>query len=132
MVASVTNEADATTQTFQDRRRIADRVFRGALIFNAALTVLWLVALVTGRRPPFSPSYRPTPRVRASVLAGILFFYVMWGFIWYGVKTCCSSQVVGFSKDERRQAFSSRMSAVVRRRQAWSPGIRSGGSGSST
>jgi hypothetical protein len=36
---------------------------------------------------------------------------VIWGFIWYGIKTILLKYVVGFSKDERRQAFSSRMNA---------------------
>jgi hypothetical protein len=34
---------------------------------------------------------------------------VIWGFIWYGVKTLLLKYYVGFSKEERRQAFSSRM-----------------------
>ena len=51
---------------------------------------------------------RPAQPSGAS-LAGILFFYVIWGFIWYGVKTLLLKYFVGFTKEERRQAFSSRM-----------------------
>jgi hypothetical protein len=111
VVTSVTDGADARTQTFQERRRIADRIFRGALIYNAALTVFWLVVLATGRSPAFFSQYQPTLGGAGQVLVGIFFFYVLWGFIWYGVKTQLLKSVVGFSKEERRQAFSSRMSS---------------------
>src|SRR6185295_9566064 len=36
---------------------------------------------------------------------------VVWGFIWYGIKALLLKYFVGFTKDERRQAFSSRMRA---------------------
>jgi hypothetical protein len=36
---------------------------------------------------------------------------VIWGFLWYGIKSAVLRSFVGFSKDERRQAFSSRMHA---------------------
>src|SRR4029079_13037785 len=45
------------------------------------------------------------------VAGGIFFFYVVWGFIWYGIKTLLLKYFVGFTKEERRQAFSSRMRA---------------------
>ena len=32
---------------FAERRRTADRVFRGALIFNGALTLFWLIVFLT-------------------------------------------------------------------------------------
>ena len=89
MVTSVTDGADARTQTFQERRRIADRIFRGALIYNAALTVFWLVVLATGRSPGFFSQYRPSLAGAGQVLIGIFFFYVLWGFIWYGVQASC-------------------------------------------
>jgi hypothetical protein len=45
------------------------------------------------------------------VLIGVLVFYVLWGFIWYGVKSALLKYQAGFSKEERRQVFSSRMDA---------------------
>ena len=96
--------------TFDQRRRTADRIFKGALAFNAALTAFWLVIVVTGSDAFFFRSYG-VDRAGVSRLAfGILFFNVIWGFIWYGVKNALLKFVAGFSKDERRQAFSSRMS----------------------
>jgi hypothetical protein len=91
------------------RRRTANRIFRGALIFNAALTLFWGVMLTTGSNAYFFASYDVNGGVLIRVFSGILMFYVVWGFIWYGVKALLLKYVAGFSKDERRQAFSSRM-----------------------
>jgi hypothetical protein len=102
--------ADAESRTFDDRRRTADRIFRGAVIFNAALTLFWLAMLVTGRSTAFFPDYAVNLARIGQVLGGVLFFYVIWGFIWYGIKTLLLKYFVGFSKEDRRQAFSSRMS----------------------
>jgi hypothetical protein len=38
-------------------------------------------------------------------------FNIVWGLIWYGVETLLLKKFVGFSREERRQAFSSRMDA---------------------
>jgi hypothetical protein len=97
--------------SFDERRRTADRIFRGALIFNIALTALWLFAVVTQRPIPFFGSYNIDRQSLQTVAAGILFFYVIWGFIWYGIKTLLLKHFVGFTPEERRQAFSSRMDA---------------------
>ncbi|PYR92263.1 MAG: hypothetical protein DMF84_14235 [Acidobacteria bacterium] len=97
------------SSVFVDRRRTADRIFRGALIFNAALTVFWGVMLATGENAYFFASYDVSRQALTRVFTGILFFYVLWGFFWYGVKTLLLRYVAGFSKDERRQSFSSRM-----------------------
>jgi hypothetical protein len=43
----------AVTAAFAERRRIADRIFRGALIFNFALTVFWIAVYATSRHPFF-------------------------------------------------------------------------------
>ena len=103
-------ESSDLPAAFVDRRRTADRIFRGALIFNAALTIFWLATLVTGRSTAFFPEYRVNFAKIGQVLSGVLFFYIIWGFIWYGIKTLLLKYFVGFSKEDRRQAFSSRMS----------------------
>jgi hypothetical protein len=41
-----------------ERRRTADRVFRGALVFNCALTAYWLFLLATGGSSLFFQDYR--------------------------------------------------------------------------
>jgi len=92
-----------------DRRRTADRIFRGALAFNAALTVFWAVMLVTRGNAYFFVTYDITRERLTQLFFGVLFFNVLWGFIWYGVKTLLLKYLAGFSKEERRQSFSSRM-----------------------
>jgi hypothetical protein len=95
---------------FAERRRVADRIFTGALLFNAALTVFWAVVFLTGTDAVFFGSSAFDAAAVGRVLSGVLFFYVAWGFVWYGVKTALLKYVAGFSKEERRDAFSSRMS----------------------
>jgi hypothetical protein len=107
--AATADLAPAAVASFEDRRRTATRVFRGALIFNTALTIFWLFSLLTGRTTMFFQSYRLDGEAVMRVGFGILFFYIGWGFIWYAVKNLLLKYVAGFSKEERRQAFSSRM-----------------------
>jgi hypothetical protein len=93
-----------------ERRRTADRIFRGAFLFNTALTLFWLAVYLTGTNAIFFGSAAAGWASVGRVLAGVMFFYVVWGFIWYGVKNLLLAYFVGFSKAERREAFSSRMS----------------------
>ena len=93
-----------------ERRRLADRIFKGALIFNSALTLFWIAVLATGRDAVFFGSAAVDAAAVGRVLSGVLFFYVIWGFIWYGIKSALLKYLAGFSKEERREAFSSRMS----------------------
>jgi hypothetical protein len=110
MVVSVaTPSGISSSSAFVQRRRTADRVFRGALLFNTALTVFWGVKLATGGNAYFFGSYDVGPQQLWRVFTGIMVFYVLWGFFWYGIKTLLLRFVAGFSKDERRQSFSSRM-----------------------
>ena len=97
----------AVPSTDDPRVVTARRVFRGALAFNTALTLFWLVSMATDSRFFFS-EYRITLQSVGSVLIGIAFFYVLWGLVWWGLKSL-ALRWVGFSKDERRDAFSSRM-----------------------
>jgi hypothetical protein len=96
-------------QSFADRRRIAGRIFRGALLFNGALTVWWIATVLTQRETIFFPHYHIDRGTVFRIGGGVLIFYVAWGFIWYGIKNLLLKYFVGFSKEERRQAFSSRM-----------------------
>jgi hypothetical protein len=100
--------AVSTVATFEERRRTADRIFRGALLFNIALTVFWLFSLLTHHRSVFFQQYQIDGTSLLRVIQGILIFNVFWGFIWYGVKAGLL-KLAGFSKEELRQIFSSRM-----------------------
>jgi hypothetical protein len=103
-------DASNTTQSFEQRRRVASRIFRGALLFNGGLTVSWAILTVTGIETPFLGAARLDASAVGRVLFGILIFHVLWGLVWYGVKAALLKYVAGFTKDERRAAFSSRMS----------------------
>jgi hypothetical protein len=103
--------AGSTTavRTFAARRQIADRVFRGSLLFNAALTVFWLALVLTGWTTVFFKDYAVTLEALGRVVVGVAIMFVVWGFIWWGVKTALLKYFVGFSKEDRRRAFASRM-----------------------
>ena len=110
-VSTLDAGAEAPSSAFQERRRIADRIFKGALAFNSALTIFWIVVLLSGGNAIFFQQYDASGGALLRVLTGIFIFYVLWGFIWYAVKTLLLRYVAGFSKEERREAFSSRMSS---------------------
>ena len=92
-----------------ERRRTAERIFRGALIFNTALTLFWVVLLLTHGNAYFFSAYEVNRAGLIRVSTGILIFNVIWGFIWYGVKMALLRYWAKFSKEEVRQVFSSRM-----------------------
>jgi hypothetical protein len=106
---SIAVDRPAQTTTFEDRVRTSDRVFRGALYFNTALTAFWIFVALTHRGFGIFEHYEVGWDTVPRVLAGVLFFYVAWGVIWYVVKNLLLKYFVGFSKEERRQSFSSRM-----------------------
>ena len=104
--------------TFAQRRRTADRIFRGALVFNAALTIFWLFVVVTRRMRSFSAPTTSTGRQSAGFSVGVLFFYVIWGIHLVRDQDALLQAISSAStKEERRQAFSSRMDAPVRCRR---------------
>lgn len=91
------------------RLRTASRIFKGALLFNTALTAFWLFAMFRGQDSAFAHGYHVDLPAVGRVVSGIVFFYIIWGLIWWGVKAVLLKYFVGFTKDERRAAFSSRM-----------------------
>jgi hypothetical protein len=90
------------------RRRTADFVFRGALAFNAALTIFWLATFFSGGSV-FFKDYTANRDTALRIFWGVLFFYVIWGVIWWAIKNALLRWFVGFTRDERRAAFSSRL-----------------------
>jgi hypothetical protein len=93
----------------EDRRRTADRVFRGALAYTAALTCFWLFFVITCRKSPFFGQYQIDAEAIGRVAVGFLVFSVLWGLVWCGVKNLLLRSLCGFSTEERRLAFRSRM-----------------------
>jgi hypothetical protein len=86
----------------------ARRIFRGALIFNAALTLFWLASWATDSRFFFA-DYRITQQALINVSLMVVGFYLIPGFFWWGLKAALLRWWVGFDATERRDAFSSRM-----------------------
>jgi len=101
--------ASAVPVPAEARLRTADRVFRWALASNTALTLYWLYTLLTGHASMFFRDYRVDTTAAVRIAWGILFFYVAWGAIWWGIKTLLLRRFVGFTRDECRESFSSRM-----------------------
>ncbi len=109
---TVAPAASAVAASPTARRATADRVFLGSLVFTLALTALWVVLLVARPEDGFLfRDYRITKETVGRLVFGFLVFAILWGWVWYAVKSALLRWWVGFSKEERRQAFSSRMDA---------------------
>lgn len=70
-----------------------------------------MIAALTGYSGAFFLDLGLSWSTLGAVGGGVLFFYVLWGFLWYGVKAALLTYWAGFSREERRLAFSSRMDA---------------------
>jgi hypothetical protein len=108
-MASLPIEALPAAAAPDERHRTANRVFRGALAFNGALTLLWLFYVWVRPSEYFFKEYALDSAGLLNVAVGFLFFYVIWGFIWWGIKGSLLKWFVGFTKEDRRRAFESRM-----------------------
>ncbi|MFF3438760.1 hypothetical protein [Streptosporangium sp. NPDC002721] len=102
----------AADPTFTSRRRTADRVFQVTFAYTVVLTILWLAMLLSGgggtgffRRD----QYEVNAEVVSRIVFSFLFFTVLWGWIWYGVKIWLLRSFVGMTKEDRRLSFTSRM-----------------------
>ena len=91
------------------RRELARRIFQGAVLANLALTALCVVAYFTGIGNALAGTRGLGANALWGVLFGVVVFNILWGAIWYGIKNLLLKFVVGFSREERRAAFSSRM-----------------------
>jgi hypothetical protein len=93
------------------RRLTADRVFYGSLAYTAALTLYWVFCVVAKPEGAlFFPHYQFDREAVTRVAFGFLFFSVLWGVVWFGIKNLLLKRFVGLSTDERRSVFRSRMS----------------------
>jgi hypothetical protein len=101
--------AQAVPAATDPRVITARRVYLGALAFNAALTLFWIWSYATGRGSAFFSDYRITGEAIGQVTGFITFFYVIWGFLWWGIKHLFLRFFVGFTKEEARASFASRM-----------------------
>lgn len=85
------------------------RVFLAALGINVALTLLCALTYVTGFGASVVGSVQLDAASWMRILGGFLFFTVLWGFIWLGIKALLLARMAKFSREERRAAFGSRL-----------------------
>jgi dolichol kinase len=91
------------------RPQTADRVFTGALFYTIALTAFWLFSVLTRREGFFFQHYAFDRESVERVVSVFLFFSILWGLVWYGIKNLLLKRLVGMPKEERRDVMSSRM-----------------------
>ena len=91
-------------------RREARRYFRLSLALTVVLTTVWLFFVLTGRDGgPAFRGYQLNLEAVSRVAGGLSFMVVLWGWLWYGVKRLLLVKLAGFSKDDLRMVFRSRM-----------------------
>ena len=110
MTESATSEALAEEKPAAERLATARRVFQGALTVNCILTLFCIVAYATGKGSAIAGTFEVNLKSIVGVLIVVTILHVVWGFIWLGIKSLLLARFVGFSKQERVLAFSSRMS----------------------
>ncbi|HVO12072.1 MAG TPA: hypothetical protein VMX54_15130 [Vicinamibacteria bacterium] len=102
--------APEVASAWADRRRLADRVFRGALAATGLLTLVWLFFVVSGRDGgALFHGYQVTTEAVGRVAVGFVVGTVLWGWLWYGVKRLLLRKLAGLSGDECSRVFRSRL-----------------------
>src|SRR5262245_51822383 len=109
-ITLASNITDAVIAPADDRRRLADRIFRIAVAVNAAFTLFCVLAMFSGFGTRIAGDFHFDSRTLATLFFSFLFFNVFWAVVWYGVKNLLLKFFVGMSREDRRAVFSSRMS----------------------
>jgi hypothetical protein len=101
----------AETTGWQGYRQDAERYFRWSVGLTAVITAVWLFFVVTGRDGgELFKGYQLDLEAVKRVAGMFLFMSVLWGWLWYGVKVLLLRKLAGFSKEEVKAVFRSRMS----------------------
>jgi hypothetical protein len=96
--------------TWAAYRRQADRYFLASLALTSGLTAVWLFFVVTGRDGgPVFKGYQINLEAVVRVAAGFSIMTVLWGWLWYGIKGLLLRKLAGFSSEELRAVFRSRL-----------------------
>jgi hypothetical protein len=97
-------------QTWATYRREADLYFRASAALTAVLTAVWLFFVVTGRDGGAAfKGYQVSLEAVARVAVGLSIMTVLWGWLWYGIKRLLLQKLAGFSAEELRGVFRSRL-----------------------
>jgi dolichol kinase len=78
-------------------------------VYTSALTLLWVFFVTRQDGGTFFRQYAVDNETLGRVAFSFVFFGMFWGLIWYGVKNLLLRYMVGFTKEERRATFRSRM-----------------------
>jgi len=113
--AGTTVAAMSPLLAYGERWRTADRIFRGALVFNVALTAFWLFSVLTHHGNMFFQALPSRPRRPGASRSGHLDVQCPVGLDLVRRQGAAAEVLAGFAKEERRQAFSSRMKSALRR-----------------
>jgi hypothetical protein len=85
-------------------------VFRGCLACTIALSAVWAFFLVTqADGGGIFNGYNPSLETVGRVFFGFFIFSILWGYVWYAIRRAMLRRVRGFSPEELRLTFASRM-----------------------
>lgn len=102
--------AGGVAATWAAYRRQADCYFRASVALTAGLTAGWLFFVVTGRDGGAAfKGYRLNLEAVVRVAVGLSVMTILWGWLWYGIKGLLLRKLAGFSKEELRAVFRSRL-----------------------
>ncbi|MFI4944954.1 MAG: hypothetical protein ACHP85_16935, partial [Burkholderiales bacterium] len=90
----------AETAGWERYRQDAQRYFRWSLALTGAVTAVWLFFVVTGRDGgAVFKGYQLNLEAVGRVAMGFLVMSVLWGWLWYGIKSLLLRKLAGFSKE---------------------------------
>ena len=109
-VAVIAGHHEVAASGWEAYRRDAERYFRWSVGLTAVITAVWLFFVVTGRDGgALFKGYQISGEAVGRVAIGFVIMSVLWGWLWYGIKVLLLRKLVGFSKDEVKAVFRSRM-----------------------
>jgi hypothetical protein len=109
-MCAVSVQTASSQLTDANRLLTAQRVFKAAFAVNVALTTFLVAAVVTGGASALVGAVSFSAQTIAQVVFGVLFFDVLWGAVWFGLKNWLLKAIAKLDKPERQRVFSSRMS----------------------
>jgi hypothetical protein len=102
--------AGGTASGWAAYRRQSDLCLRASVALTACLTAVWPFFVVTGRDGgTVFKGYQVDLEAVVRVAVGLSIMTVLWGWLWYGVKRLLLRKLAGFSEEELRAVFRSRL-----------------------